>query len=89
MPEDFPKLNLKKFNLKDIVHNATVLCLGKRRTGKCVKKGTNVLMYDGKIKKVEELENGEELMGDDSKPRIVSNIRPTHIKFKIQCKNNF
>ena len=74
MPEDFPKLNLKKFNLKDIVHNATVLCLGKRRTGKCVKKGTNVLMYDGKIKKVEELENGEELMGDDSKPRIVSNI---------------
>ena len=34
MPEEFPKLNLKKFNLKDIVHNATVLCLGKRRTGK-------------------------------------------------------
>jgi hypothetical protein len=34
MPDDFPKLNLKKFNLKDIIHNATVLCLGRRRSGK-------------------------------------------------------
>ena len=74
MPEEFPKLNLKKFNLKDIVHNATVLLLGRRRSGKCLKKGTNVLMYDGKTKKVEELENGDILMGDDSKPRIVSNV---------------
>lgn len=74
MPEDFPKLNLKKFNLKDIVHNATILAIGRRRSGKCVKKGTNVIMLDGKIKKVEELENGDILMGDDSTPRIVSNI---------------
>lgn len=74
MPEEYPKLNLKKFNLKDIVHNATILAIGRRRSGKCLKKGTNVIMFDGKIKKVEELENGEELMGDDSKPRIVSNM---------------
>lgn len=34
MPEEFPKLNLKKFNLKDLVHNATILAIGRRRSGK-------------------------------------------------------
>lgn len=34
MRKDFEKISLKKFKVKDMVHNATVLCLGKRRTGK-------------------------------------------------------
>ena len=74
MPDEFPKLNLKKFNLKDIVHNATVLLLGRRRSGKCLAKGSKVLMYDGTSKLVENVISGDILMGDDGNDRVVSNI---------------
>lgn len=37
----------------------------------CFSKGTPVLMYNGKIKPVEEVGVGERVMGPDSKPRIV------------------
>lgn len=41
--------------------------------GKCLKKGTKVLMFDGTIKKVESVKIGDKLMGPDSKPREVLN----------------
>lgn len=40
-------------------------------TGKCLGRGTPVLMYDGCIKSVEDVEEGDQLMGPDSKPRKV------------------
>jgi replicative DNA helicase len=42
--------------------------------GKCLGKGTKVLMYDGTLKKVEDIQPGELLMGDDSTPRMVKSI---------------
>jgi replicative DNA helicase len=42
--------------------------------GKCLAKGTKVLMYDGSLKAVEDIERGELLMGDDSTPRKVLSI---------------
>ncbi|CAN5744267.1 replicative DNA helicase [soil metagenome] len=42
--------------------------------GKCLGKGTKVLMYDGSLRKVEDVEAGEFLMGDDSSPRRVLSI---------------
>jgi replicative DNA helicase len=42
--------------------------------GKCLGKGTKVLMFDGSLKKVEDIEEGELLMGDDSFPRCVMSI---------------
>lgn len=39
--------------------------------GKCEKRGTPILMYDGSIKKIEDIVVGDKLMGVDSKPRIV------------------
>lgn len=42
--------------------------------GKCLGKGTKVLMYDGTLKKVEDVKQGELLMGDDSTPRKVLSI---------------
>jgi replicative DNA helicase len=39
--------------------------------GKCLGKGTPVLMYDGSIRAVETICVGEQLMGPDSKPRNV------------------
>ncbi len=42
--------------------------------GKCLGKGTNVLMFNGKLKKVEDVVVGDLLMGDDSTPRKVLSI---------------
>lgn len=40
-------------------------------SGKCMKKGTEIIMYDGSLKKVEDIKVGDLLMGPDSKPRKV------------------
>ena len=42
--------------------------------GKCLGKGTKVLMFDGSLRKVEDVVAGDLLMGDDSKPRIVRSV---------------
>ena len=42
--------------------------------GKCLGKGTKVLMFDGSLKKVEDVIEGDLLMGDDSTPRRVKSI---------------
>jgi len=48
----------------------SVACAG----GKCLAKGTKILMYNGTIKCVENVLIGDVLMGDDSKPRIVQSL---------------
>lgn len=40
----------------------------------CHKKGQKVIMYDGSLKKIEDVKKGEMLMGPDSKPRIINNL---------------
>ena len=42
--------------------------------GKCLGKGTKVMMYDGSLKKVEDIKIGDLLMGDDSTPRKVLSV---------------
>lgn len=42
--------------------------------GKCLGKGTKVVMYDGTLKKVEDVQTGDLLMGDNSTPRQVQSI---------------
>ena len=42
--------------------------------GKCLGKGTKVVMYDGTLKKVEDVAAGDLLMGNDSTPRKVLSI---------------
>jgi len=39
--------------------------------GKCLGKDTPVLMFDGTVKMVQDVEIGDQLMGPDSKPRLV------------------
>lgn len=43
-------------------------------SGKCLKKGTLVIMYDGTFKKVEDIKIGEQIMGDDSTPRNILSL---------------
>jgi hypothetical protein len=40
----------------------------------CHAKGTKIMMYDGTLKNVEDIEVGEQLMGDDSTPRTVKEL---------------
>jgi replicative DNA helicase len=42
--------------------------------GKCLGKGTKVLMHDGSLKNVEHVQVGDLLMGDDSTPRKVRSL---------------
>jgi hypothetical protein len=86
---DFEKLSLRKFKIKSILPDATILILGKRRSGKCHGKGTKILMYDGSTKPVEEVVTGDLVMGDDSTQRIVSGTTSgTDTLYKITFKEN-
>ena len=43
-------------------------------SGKCLKKDTPIIMYDGIVKHVQDVQVGDLLMGDDSKPRKVLSL---------------
>ena len=51
-----------------------VIVAARPAMGKCLGKGTKVLMYDGTLKKVEDVKVGDKLMGDDSTPRTVLSL---------------
>ena len=52
--------------------------------GKCLGKDTPVMMFDGTIKKVQDIQVGELIMGDDSTPRtILSTCTGTEQLYKI------
>lgn len=54
----------------------------------CFTKGTKVLMYDGSLKNVEDVVEGDIVMGDDSKPRNVLQLcRGVENMYKISHKN--
>ena len=42
--------------------------------GKCLSKNTQIMMYDGSIKMVQDIKVGDQLMGDDSTPRNVLSL---------------
>ena len=55
--------------------------------GKCLGKDTEILMYDGSIKKVQDIQVGDLLMGDDSTPRNVLTLaRGREQMYKISSK---
>ena len=57
-------------------------------SGKCMAKGTELLMYDGSIKKIENIKIGDLLMGDDSKPRTVLSLaRGKDKMYEVSSKN--
>jgi superfamily II DNA or RNA helicase len=56
--------------------------------GKCLAKDTGIIMYDGSIKKVQDIVVGDLLMGDDSGPRTVLSLgRGREIMYRISSEN--
>jgi len=51
-----------------------IVVAGRPSMGKCLGRGTLVLMYSGELRKVEELRVGDLLMGDDSTPRRILSL---------------
>jgi hypothetical protein len=56
------------------VSNGLSILTGGPGVGKCLKKGTEILMFNGNKKKVEDVKVGDFLMGDDLKPRKVLSL---------------
>lgn len=48
-----------------------VIIAARPAMGKCLGRGTKVVMFDGTLKNVEDIKVGDQLMGDDSTPRNV------------------
>jgi hypothetical protein len=58
-------------------------------SGKCLLKGTPIVMNDGTIKNVEDIQDGDLLMGDDSTPRTVLSLARGNDKmYSIIQENN-
>ena len=65
-------------------HNRNVLLVGPHGCGKCLGKGTPVLMFNGTVKNVENIKVGDLIMGPDSSPRkILSLARGIEEMYKI------
>lgn len=55
--------------------------------GKCLGKDTQILMYDGTIKLVQDIVIGDKIMGDDSMPRnVLSLARGREVMYKVHEK---
>lgn len=68
-----------------IKHVKGILLYGPPGCGKCLGKDTPVLMFDGSIKMVQDIEVGDMLMGDDSSPRTVLSLaRGKETMYKIE-----
>jgi hypothetical protein len=48
--------------------------MGSPGTGKCLGRDTKLLMYDGSIKLVQDVQVGDELMNDKSEPSVVTSV---------------
>jgi superfamily II RNA helicase len=63
--------NFQKWALYSIINGHHTLVTAHTGSGKCLKYDTDILMFDGTIKKVQDIKVGEKLMGDDSNERNV------------------
>ena len=53
--------------------------------GKCLAKGTPVLMFDGVVKRIEDIRQGEWVMGPDSRPRtVLSTCRGEEMMYRVR-----
>lgn len=65
------KVTIPEFRLEDIPLSCTWIVVGPPGSGKCLAPGTPVVMFDGTIRPVEMVQQGDELMGDDGTVRNV------------------
>lgn len=62
----------RDFNYDSAIHNCVIT--GSLGIGKCLCENELCIMYDGTLKKVQDIKAGDLLMGDDSTPRTVISV---------------
>ena len=71
-------LNWSKYQLNIFEHitagEQNLLIKAAAGSGKCLGEGTLILMFDGSLKKVEDIKINDLIMGPDSLPRTVLSI---------------
>lgn len=63
--------------LNDVAHYhyaEMIMIGGTTGSGKCMRKGTKILMFDGTVKKIEDIVKGDQTMGVDSGSRTVLSV---------------
>jgi hypothetical protein len=68
------ELELKKFDMRRVKPTNVCAFLAQRNSGKCLAKGTGVMMFEETTKKVEDIKVGDLVMGDDQTPRTVLGV---------------
>ena len=68
---NFPLSDFQKAAIESIVTGNHCLVTSHTGSGKCLKIDTEIVMFDGSIKKVQDVKVGDKLMGDDSTERNV------------------
>lgn len=77
-------VNIPEFKPEEMPLSCTWIIIGPPATGKCLARDTPVLMYDGIVKKVQDVEPGDKIMGDDSLARrVLSTTSGTDKMYKI------
>lgn len=75
---------LQGMHLKNNDEYLHTIIMGSPGHGKCFKKDTSVLMFDGTIKMIQDIKEGDTVMGDDSAVRNVLNVSSGYeIMFKV------
>lgn len=79
---------LKEFSGDDLANINRVIVDFGNPLSKCLEKDTPVLMFDGSIKKVQDIERGDLIMGSDSTYRTVGSVSTgTEMMYKITSKD--
>lgn len=73
IPQSIVNMVMKNIALKKSKQRG-MLAWHSTGSGKCFKKDTPILMYDGTIKLVQNIKVGDQVMGDDSTPRNVMSL---------------
>lgn len=63
-----------EFRIEEIPTSCSMIVIGEPGSGKCLGKDTLVRLYYGECEKVQNLQVGDQLMGDDSKPRTILSL---------------
>lgn len=80
-----PKNILSELGIK---HIRGMLLYGAPGNGKCIAKNTPILLHNGQIKMVQDVNIDDKLMGDDSQPRNISSLcRGKEMMYKISYSN--
>lgn len=89
MEDDEEVVRVNEFKPEDMPLSCTWLVIGAPASGKCMGIDTPITMMDGSIKMVQDVKNGDIIMGDDLQPRNVWGVTSgTDRLYKIQHQNS-